>query len=285
MGPGFRYHVATIVAVFMALGIGMVIGSSYLQEALVERLRTQLTQLNERFSNDIQPLREENEARSRALAALSSIVTRNALDKSRIAVVVTGDYADAVPQAADAIKAAGGTVASVTRMSPTTATRLETRLTEILADLHRWRPTIPDGREGVFGMLASVVVRGSSQTDIRAVAGTGIVETQGDYRNAVSAVVLIGGGRDEGDRRWLSVDYPLLDAMSEYGVSIVGAEPKDTVQSYIPAYQARNLSTVDNVDTDMGRTALVLLLAGERGSYGVKDTARDGILPLGASRP
>ncbi|MBM3494607.1 MAG: hypothetical protein FJX72_09880, partial [Armatimonadetes bacterium] len=51
MGPGFRYHVATIVGVFMALGLGMVIGSSYIQEALVERLRLQLTQLNERFTN------------------------------------------------------------------------------------------------------------------------------------------------------------------------------------------------------------------------------------------
>lgn len=285
MGPGFRYHVATIVAVFMALGIGMVIGSSYLQEALVERLRTQLTQLNERFSNEIQPLREENEIKSRALTTISSMVTRNTLDKSRIAIVVTGDYADTVPQVVDAIKAAGGTVASVTRMSPATSLKLERSLDQILRDLRRWRPTLPDGRDGVFDMLASVLVRGSSPTDIRAMEGTGIVEMQGDYRNAVNAVVLIGGGRDRSDQRWLAMDYPLLDAMAEYGVVIVGAEPKDAVQSYIPIYQEKNLSTVDNIDTEIGRTALVLVLAGERGSYGVKSTASDGILPSGASGP
>ncbi len=285
MGPGFRYHVATIVAVFMALGVGMVIGSSYLQEALVDRLRLQLTQLNERFSNEIQPLREENESRSRAIVALSSIVTRKALEKSRTAIVVTGDYADAVPQTADAIKAAGGTVASVTRISPTMSLRLETDLARIVAAMRRWRPAIPDDRKGVFETLASVIVRGGSQADERAIAATGLVEMQGDYRTPVSAAVLIGGGRDEGDKRWLRIDHPLIEAMSEYGIMLVGSEPHDSVQSYIPAYQARNMSTVDNIDTDIGRTALILLLAGERGSYGVKDTARDGILPAGGSEP
>ena len=41
-----------------------------------------------------------------------------------------------------------------------------------------------------------------------------------------------------------------------------------------------SLSSVDFVDTEVGRLALALLLAGGRpGSYGLKQTATDGILP------
>ena len=37
---------------------------------------------------------------------------------------------------------------------------------------------------------------------------------------------------------------------------------------------------MDGIDTELGRLALVLLLAGaETGNYGIRDTADDGILP------
>jgi hypothetical protein len=277
--------VATIVAVFMALGVGMVIGSSYLQEAIVDRLRLQLTQLNERFTNEIQPLRKANESQSRAITALTTLAIRNTLDKRRVAIVVTGDYAEVAPRIGDTLKSAGATVASITRVSASLPFRLETNLDALLADLRRWRPSLPDGSQGIYMSIATVIARGSSAGEVRALASTRLVETQGDYRRSVDAVVLLGGGKDETDRRWETVDNPIIEAMSDFGIAIIGAEPESAVQSYIPAYQAKSLSTVDNVDSDIGRTALVLLVAGARGSYGVKSTARDGILPIGVTEP
>ena len=45
-------------------------------------------------------------------------------------------------------------------------------------------------------------------------------------------------------------------------------------------FQRHRLSTVDGIDTELGRLALVLLLAGaDPGDYGVRDTADDGIVP------
>lgn len=285
MGPGFRYHVATIVAVFMALGIGMIIGSSFLQEALVERLRLQLSQLNERFTNEIQPLRKESEDKGKAIAALSSRITQKALDKSRVAIVVTGDYADLVPDMSDALRAAGGTVQSITKIAPSLSVRLDTSQAEIAGVIRRWRSGASEGNEALFQTLATAIARGGSAGVLRSLVSLKLIETQGDYRRAVNAVVLVGGGRDTADRRWETVDYPLIDQLSELGVVLVGAEPSVAVQSYMPAYQAKGLSTVDNVDTAVGRTALVFLVSGESGSYGIKETARDGLIPPGATEP
>ena len=48
----------------------------------------------------------------------------------------------------------------------------------------------------------------------------------------------------------------------------------------VDAFDKAGLSSVDFVDTEVGRLALALLLEGGRpGSYGLKPTATDGILP------
>ena len=64
------------------------------------------------------------------------------------------------------------------------------------------------------------------------------------------------------------------------GRPVVGVEPTRVLQSAIPVLSRAGLSTVDGVDTPLGALALILLLAGpERGDYGIRDTAVDGVLP------
>jgi hypothetical protein len=70
----------------------------------------------------------------------------------------------------------------------------------------------------------------------------------------------------------------LIKGLREAGAHAAGVEARDTDPSQIPWYQDRDLSTVDNVDDTAGRAALVFVLAGAEGDYGVKDTA-DALLP------
>jgi hypothetical protein len=52
----------------------------------------------------------------------------------------------------------------------------------------------------------------------------------------------------------------------------VGVETSTTETSAIPAFRRARLSTVDNVDSQIGRVALAMLLAGEaRGNYGLAE--------------
>ena len=60
----------------------------------------------------------------------------------------------------------------------------------------------------------------------------------------------------------------------------VGVETSQAATTAVDAFDKASLSSVDFVDTEVGRFALALLLAGGRpGSYGLKQTATDGILP------
>jgi hypothetical protein len=60
----------------------------------------------------------------------------------------------------------------------------------------------------------------------------------------------------------------------------VGVEGTGADEPAVPVFSRAGLSTVDGIDTPLGRLALILLLAGsERGDFGVAETAVDGILP------
>ena len=60
----------------------------------------------------------------------------------------------------------------------------------------------------------------------------------------------------------------------------VGVETTKSEPSAIPVYERLGLSSVDAIDTDVGRLAAALVLTGaSSGNYGVKGSAEDGILP------
>ena len=74
----------------------------------------------------------------------------------------------------------------------------------------------------------------------------------------------------------------MYEGLNSTGAPAVGAEQTDAPDSATSAFQRGGLSTVDDVDTPIGRLALLLLLAGQPGGqYGVKDSATDGALPPG----
>ena len=72
----------------------------------------------------------------------------------------------------------------------------------------------------------------------------------------------------------------LYSGLASAGAPAVGVEQTDAADSATAVFRESGLSTVDDVDTPVGRLALVLLLAGAPpGQYGVKDSAGDGALP------
>lgn len=72
----------------------------------------------------------------------------------------------------------------------------------------------------------------------------------------------------------------LYRGLANAGVPALGVEVTESDPSAMPAFKRSSLSSVDAVDTDVGRLAAALVLAGApSGHYGVKDTAEDGILP------
>src|SRR5262249_14162001 len=132
--------------------------------------------------------------------------------------------------------------------------------------------------------LANILARGDSRTDpfLPALERADFVraESGSDYSLPARYCVLVAGRRSEVSNRPTNVDQPLIQALQSAGVTLVACEPQDSAVSDIAAYRALNLdlTTVDNVDSEIGRAALVFALLGDKDSYGVKQTANQ-LLP------
>ena len=95
----FRYHIVTIVAVFLALAIGLLAGSAFVQPELVDQLRIQTDRLRDDLSERDQAL-TETRAEVAALAAFADAtlpyLTSDRLVGAKVVVVSQEGVEDAV---------------------------------------------------------------------------------------------------------------------------------------------------------------------------------------------
>jgi hypothetical protein len=278
MAPGFRYHVITVAAIFLALGVGIIIGSSFVQSQIVDRLTRRLETLGDQFRRDIAPLRESNRAYATFVESVAPMIVANRLAGIRVALIQTGDYSDTVRHVREALEQAGAEIVSTTVISDEFPVRAPEQLPALTSQIKTHGET-PTDSAGILGILAQALGHAGHEPDARALEKAGLIELSGDYSKPVSFAILIGGARTLSGSRVNEVDLPLISSLKLLVATVAAVEPSDAEISYVEALRAADIPTVDNADTDIGRIAVVLALRGPAGDYGVKQTARNGTLP------
>jgi Copper transport outer membrane protein, MctB len=272
----FRYHALTLVAVFLALGIGIVLGSS-LGDTVVSQankdiaasLRTDLTQA--RGAADT--ARAEVAQRDRVIDALFARVGKAKLKHKAVALVGSGDLGQTLQtKVRDAISRSGGKVTSVFELrSPPDLSVLGAAVDTSFAGLQQ-----NDHRLRALGRrIGEAAVRGGNLA--HRLAKTFPNRFSGDL-GPVDAIAFYrdpAANRTSGDQ---AIEQGVIDGIRAAGHPVVGIEKSDTDPSQISFYSNQGLSSVDDVDTTGGQLALVLALAGSRGNFGFKKSA-DGPLP------
>ena len=127
--------------------------------------------------------------------------------------------------------------------------------------------------------LANELVRGGNAPVWRALWPQFVAERSGNEERAADAVVVARSvAPQQGPTSRLLRGF--YEGLASSGVPAVGVETSGAFVTAVDAFDKASLSSVDFVETGVGRLALTLLLAGGRpGSYGLKATATDGILP------
>ncbi len=282
----FRYHVASLAAVFVALVIGILVGVGLSGKGFVDDAERR--NLNDRIAGLEQQVDDANGSLAtldrlrRALddyaAKTYPAIAPGRLDGRRVAVLFVGSIDPRVSLAVDgAVRKAGGTVVRLRAIrvpvdpeAMREALRRRPALTELAA---------PDAMDDIGKELARELVAGGRMPVWDALAATLVEERDGVSAAAADAVVV---ARPEEPQRGATRNLlaSLYETLSGSGIPAVGVDREGRVPSAVPAFQAAGLSTVDSVNTPAGRLALALLLAGaEPGSYGIEESARDGILP------
>lgn len=294
-----RYHVISIAAVFLALAVGVVLGSTTLSRSLLSGLSSD----NDELVGQVSDLETQRNAQNARLAdadgfavSVGPMAVRGQLDQRTVVLVTT---ADADPADRDALKtllaASGARVTGELQLTeefsnPEKADQVKDIVIRLLPAGVQL-PTASDPGTLAGGLLGPLLLiskednqpQASPEETAAALAGLadgGFVKASQGIRPAQLAIVLTGGaaaGDGAGDRAATVARFATQLDRSGAGAVLAGTDgsaegtgPLGVVRADTAATSI--LSTVDNVDTPAGRVVTILALheqlAGDSGRYG-----------------
>lgn len=282
----FRYHVASLAAVFVALVIGILVGvglsgRGFVDDAERKNLEGQIDDLRAERDAAVDGL-EEVEQRGLALDEYADgtypALVRGRLRDTRVALLFVGPVDQGVRGAVqEAIRDAGGTVV---RMRAIDAPIDDEAVTRALATRPALRGLAPPGRREELGRALGEELVDGGQTPLwDALSGVLVVERSGPSKPRADAVVIARPARPQAGTTQALLTG-LYRELADARAPAVGVDSVAAASAATPAFRRAGLSTVDSIELSPGRLALVLLLAGAAdGSYGVTADAVDGVLP------
>lgn len=266
--PDLRYHVASLSAIFLALGIGIVIGTAFIGTPIVSRQ----TGMLHRLETHVTELREETRERERTEEALTQLIpqaVRGTLRGKRVLVVQMGNYSDATIAATDTLTLAGAL--PITVKLPPDAWRARLNMPDVPPD-----QIATEARKLAARLSSGATDFWSEYRESGLLVHDGIDASQ---MGAVGYVVLVGGETGGGDVALLAQrDLPLIEEWQSAGLTVVAVEPRKTEVSYLPTYRGKGIATIDAIDRAAGKIALPFALQGDTGAFGYRTDAGQ-ILP------
>jgi Copper transport outer membrane protein, MctB len=278
----FRYHAISLIAVFLALGIGVLLGVSIGEEGIVSDARKDL---ENSLRGDLRDARSRNSDLRAELRLRDDFENQSyqglvddLLPGFRVGVIAMGDLpSDYTEVVRDAVEPAGADLSSISVIrAPLRLEDVAARLDKTsLERLDRDRDTLARFGE----RLGRVFVQGGGL--VERVKDELLSSSRGKYRG-LDAVVLVRD-RDElkGDEEAAQdrFEAALIEGLRSTDATVVGVEPRDADPSQIPFMREHGLTSVDDLDLIAGQAALVYALLGADGQFGVKDTASQLLPP------
>lgn len=301
----FRYHIVSIVSVFLALAVGVALGGGPLKGEVDNSIVQELAASKKREVD----LRDQiRDARSRAgftdqvVAEAGPALLRGALTDVPVAVItVPGAVPSSIDRVSDAIEAAGGSVTGTYRMSSSLVDpgerslvdQLTQQLSTDVAGLELADDGTPYERVGqlVARAVATPAEQGAdtdaaSDSIVSGLSTGGLMLGQNIVESRATAIVLVTGNPPaEASAAYAGFAQGLADGSN----ATVVTGPATAVQTDRLLRRIRNdatlaeaMSTVDSVNTGVGGLITALAIrqsaVGPNGHYGAVDAA-DGALP------
>jgi Copper transport outer membrane protein, MctB len=293
----FRFHIASLIAIFLALALGVVMGSTVIDRAIVDGLRSRINLVEDNVDQaraDNKQLQEQVDNLNLYTTQSAAYAVRNELTDQSVAIVAErGLDEEAVTAQTDMLRSAGATVPGVLWLERawnlTDDGKSANALRTALGSTTKIDKAL---REEGIAALSRRLTRGGAvagESDVLdALAKSGFVTLEGVGDGDVSAATFPGPSS-----RALLLGGPESDivartTMAEMAQALVSAGTLTAVGEVDPENPAnrglwlapiRNdddlsatVSTIDNVDLVEGRVAGALavsaLTRGVVGSYG-----------------
>jgi hypothetical protein len=276
-----RYHAISIVAVFLALGIGVLLGVALGEEGIVSGVSRDLEKslradVNEARSRNADLRRDLGQRRGYESEVYPALVG-GLLPDWRVGVVAMGKLPGGyISSIEDAITPAGAKVENVSVIeSPLPLGRIAGELED--TDLKR-----VDRDNDDVERLGRRIGRGLAQGGqlVQRLRQELFSTSRGDYSGLDGIVFVRDRDGLKGDEKSAqdAFERGLLEGMRSTEAHVVGVEKTGTDPSQVSFMSGQDIASVDDLDLPEGKTALVYALLGAEGKFGRKPSA-ERLLP------
>lgn len=281
MGYSARYHATSLIAVFLALAIGILIGAEFGGDALTGTRKD----LERSLVGNLEDARSQAEALSGELGHANEfaervypVMTRDRLEGERIGLIALGGLPSEVtaaveeglaPTGADLV--AVGVVREPVDVNGLTEDLSQTRFFDLETNTDQLTALGKGlGRQLMIGGTLPEVVRSHFFS-----------RSSGSFGDLDGVIVVRDQPQDMGPVQRAKANQfesALMAGIAGTRTDAVGVETVATEPSSVSFFQGNDLSSVDDIDLTAGQLAMVLAMLGAEGSFGVKGSA-DRLLP------
>jgi copper transport outer membrane protein MctB len=281
MGYSARYHTTSLIAVFIALAIGILIGAEFGDDALNNTRRD----LEHSLVGNLQDARSRADELNAELnrsdefaEKVYPVLTRDRLEGRRIAIIALGGLpGDVTEDVEEALGPTGarlvgvGVVREPVDINGMAEDLAQTRFADLQTDAEALSELGTGlGRQLVIGGALPEVVRSALFS-----------RASGSFGALDGVIVVRDQPQDMGPVQRETageLESALMSGITATRTAAVGVETTGADPSSISFFQSSDLSSVDDIDLTAGRLAMVFAMLGAEGSFGVKGGA-DRLLP------
>ena len=307
-----RHHAISLAAVFLALAVGVVLGSGLLSDTLLSGLRDDKRQLQDRISALDQrhnALTEKLNAAGEFDAAMAGRIVRSALNEKSVVIFRTPDASDdAVASLTRLVGDAGGTMTGTVALTQqfidaNSADKLLSVVNSSILPAGTQLSTALVDQGSQAGDLLGIVLQINKNPAVRpvddmqretvlaALRQTGFITYSDKLGSANAAIVVTGGAlkEDAGNAGPTVARFAAALAPHGAGTVLAGADGSASGSAAVSvvradAGMAGALTTVDDVDMESGRITAMLALhnllnGGHTGQYGTGQGAQAVTVP------
>jgi hypothetical protein len=281
MGYSARYHATSLIAVFLSLAIGILIGAEFGGDALTNTRKD----LENSLVGNLQDARSKADELSGELGRSDEfgervypVLTRDRLEGKRVAILALGGLPSEISGAVEEALAPSGA-----KLVAVGVVREPVDVGGLAEDLSQTRffdlETNPDQLTALGKGLGRQLVIGGTLPEF--VRGQLFSRASGNFGALDAVIVVRDQPQDMGPvqrGKAAQLESALLSGMTATRTPAVGIETSTAEPSSISFFQGNDLSSVDDVDLTAGKLAMVFAMLGAEGSFGVKSSA-DRLLP------
>lgn len=287
MHINMKYYVVSIGAIFISLGIGMLVGFNLnydqeltkQQEEMIGELNLKfedLRELNNKLEDDIALINNEYEnSISFINSNVDKIIEDKLLNKS-IGIISTNQDNDFNQEIADTLSKSGANVAfDIVLLNNIFE---EEKLKELSKNLSMEFKSSKD----VINYIIECLKTSDAKSNLSKLQEFQIINIRGISDNYdFESIVLAGGNNGKlKEKLFNNLDKNIIEKLRSENKHIVGVQRSDSKYSYINLYFNEKVTSVDNIDEGIGKISMVMLLEDSNilGKFGRTEDS-DNLIP------